>query len=370
MARRFEPDLAVVCELRAEPVAFHQRMRDTPVGPRAARGSAQPAGEVNRPQSREGAGIFLQSSSCWGAGLSGIAGRMAADAVCRAGRLTVWGTGLNSSAHERIKIFPALVLVSLVAQAADWLRFRGPAQDGISRKTGLNAKALEAAERSSGRPTSGTGFSSITIAHGRAYTMGNANATDTISCLDASTGKRSGSILTRRSWPNLCEGGSNATPTVDSDRVFTFSKTGKKRAARCREGHGLFGEKIWRRILAQKKPEWGFSGSVLIEGDLCDLQRQRGGSRSEQKLARSCGNREQERRLFTGDRFLQPRQDRLAIFVAASDAIALNPKTGVVAWTHPWKTSYDINAATRLFPATKSLCHPATTTARRCLGGH
>src|SRR5262245_53960883 len=117
-------------------------------------------------------------------------------------------------------LFPLVVFIS--AQAADWPRFRGPEQNGISPETGLNAKALEGGAKVVWKGNVGTGFASITVANGRVYTMGNTatgDAVDQVWCLDASTGKE----IWKHSYAeelkaNLYEGGPNATPTVDGGR--------------------------------------------------------------------------------------------------------------------------------------------------------
>ena len=89
------------------------------------------------------------------------------------------------------KTIPLVVTIATLvsAQAADWPRFRGPDQNGISKETGLNAKALEGGAKILWKTNIGTGFSSITVANGRVYTMGNVSASDLVSCLDAGTGK-------------------------------------------------------------------------------------------------------------------------------------------------------------------------------------
>jgi outer membrane protein assembly factor BamB len=128
----------------------------------------------------------------------------------------------------------------------------------------------------------GIGFSSVAVVEGRVYTMGHdpvntsdASPTsddkrgrDTVWCLAAD----SGSPMWTHSYScllvdNLHEGGPAATPTVHDGRVYTLSK----------EGH-LFcldaasGDVLWQRMLcddlAVEMPEWGFSGSPLVDGDL------------------------------------------------------------------------------------------------------
>ena len=233
----------------------------------------------------------------------------------------------------------------LSAHAADWPRFRGPDQNGISKEAGLNSKALEGGAKILWKASLGTGFTSITIANGRAYSMGNANATDTIWCLDANTGKE----IWKHSYaealdPNLYEGGPNATPTVDGDRVFTLSKTGK---ALCLDA--AKGTVIWEKDLAKgvgaKKPEWGFSSSPLVEGDNVIYNVGSAGAALNKKTGAVAWKSGAEPSGYSAGVMFNQGKDRLAVMMTARDATALNPVDGKVVWSHPWKTSYDINAA-------------------------
>ena len=73
----------------------------------------------------------------------------------------------------------------------------------------------------------GTGFSSVSIADGKLYTMGHPEDDDVVWCLDAATGAE----VWKFSYPsalvdNLHDGGPAATPTVDGERVYTLGKEG------------------------------------------------------------------------------------------------------------------------------------------------
>ncbi len=124
-------------------------------------------------------------------------------------------------------IIIAVILTYVQAGAADWPGWRGAARNGISSETDLNWHWPPEGPKVLWKGSVGTGFSCVTLAAGRAYTLGNRENVDTVFCLDAETG----SELWRHSYPcrldpKAYEGGPMATPAVDGDRVYTISKFG------------------------------------------------------------------------------------------------------------------------------------------------
>src|ERR1035437_9731964 len=81
------------------------------------------------------------------------------------------------------------LLVGATSTAADWAQWRRPNRDGSSSEKVSAAWPAEG-PKVHWRASVGTGFSSISISHGRAYTMGNTNNEDAIWCFEAGTGKR------------------------------------------------------------------------------------------------------------------------------------------------------------------------------------
>ncbi|HAL04747.1 MAG TPA: alcohol dehydrogenase, partial [Verrucomicrobiales bacterium] len=125
-----------------------------------------------------------------------------------------------------------LAFLADVATAGDWHRWRGPNGNGISDETGWLAKWSDDGPKRLWKAKVGTGFSSITVSDGRAYTMGNSGRgrgkeQDTVFCFDAATGKE----LWSHSYgakldPKYYDGGTSATPTIDGANVYTLSKDG------------------------------------------------------------------------------------------------------------------------------------------------
>jgi outer membrane protein assembly factor BamB len=165
----------------------------------------------------------------------------------------------------------AALLVSSVAVGADWPIYRGPEHNGISQETNWKANWGASGPKVLWRASVGIGFSSITVADGKAYAMGNSGeksgAKDTVYCFDAATGKE---IWTHKYNCPLAakyyEGGTLGTPTVDGDVVYTISKMGQLFCLNAGTGKVVW-EKDMNKELGCKLPTWLFSGSPLVVGD-------------------------------------------------------------------------------------------------------
>jgi len=157
------------------------------------------------------------------------------------------------------------------AMAADWPNWRGPNHNGISSETGWLATWPKDGPKILWERAIGTGFASITVSGDRVYATGNLDDNDVVYCLDAKTGAEI--WKTSYQCPLLAkshEGGPCATPTVDGDAIYTFSKNGD--ALRFEAATGRI---VWHRnvnkALECKPPTWYYASSPLIIGELVIL---------------------------------------------------------------------------------------------------
>ena len=231
-----------------------------------------------------------------------------------------------------------------VANAADWPNWRGPDHNGISSETGWLTAWPEAGPKVLWKAEVGTGFASISVSNGRAYTMGNTKNTDVLYCLDAETGAE----IWKKSYPcrlfaESHEGGPCATPTVEGGAVYTFSKNGD--AIRF---DAATGQVAWHKNLVKelglKPPTWYFAGSALLVGDLVILNAGTYGvalNKADGSLVWQSGKGP------GGYATAVPlgQAGRCVVMPVCREVVALNPQTGKVLWKIPWRTSYDINAA-------------------------
>ncbi len=165
----------------------------------------------------------------------------------------------------------ALAISSGLSQAEDWPQWRGPDHNGVSKEVGWLDKWPDGGPAVSWKASVGLGFSSIVVAHGKAFTMGHADNADSVVCLDADTGKE----IWRHSYPadlgdKYFEGGTTGTPTVDQDRVFTLSRWGD-----CFCFEASIGKIVWSKNVQQETgvriPGWGFSGCPVVFSNLLIL---------------------------------------------------------------------------------------------------
>lgn len=243
-----------------------------------------------------------------------------------------------------VNVFTSLLLVNLCA-ANDWPRWRGPNLNGISNEKGWTTAWPKDGPKQLWKAEVGIGFSSVTVADGRVFTLGNQNETDTVFCFNEKTGKE----LWKHSYacpldPKYYEGGPGSSPTVDGTRVYTLSKRGH---LFCFEAAS--GKVIWQKNLIEElgvqKPEWGFAGSPLVEGDLLVLNAGEAGTalnKSSGKVVWSSGK--DMAGYATPIPYNRGGEHLTAIF-SSKALVGVAVKDGKEHWRFPWVERWKINAA-------------------------
>lgn len=153
------------------------------------------------------------------------------------------------------------------SHALEWPGWRGPRRDGVSRETGLAPSwppgGPPLAWKADGM---GKGFSSVAVASGRIYTLGDRDGAQHLLAFDAENGAL---IWKTRVGPTFADGngGPRGTPSVAGNQVFALATSGDLVAA-----DAMTGNELWRRNLAtdfggKMMSGWGWSESPLIDGD-------------------------------------------------------------------------------------------------------
>lgn len=165
--------------------------------------------------------------------------------------------------------FAALTFLMHPLTGGEWPHWLGPNGDNVVA-AGENFDPDLKNWKISWKKEVGLGYSTITTANGKAYTMGHdGGSKETIYCLDAATGEKiwdfsyEGDLL-----PRMHVGGPNASVTVNGDKAYAVSKDGQVICLDAENGSEIWSVKL-TQLLRMEVPRWGFGSSpVEYQGDL------------------------------------------------------------------------------------------------------
>ena len=178
-------------------------------------------------------------------------------------------TDADRPAAASFRMSDEAAFVAVAAKTDDWPQFRGPGRDGISAETGLLDEWPEA-----GPPLLwqldglGRGYSSVSIAGGTVFTMGDrigADGEEHQYALAFDLETRRELWATRVGPPH--SDGPRCTPTWDAGIVYVLGTSGDLLALQADSG-----QVIWQRNLPEDfggvvMSVWRFSESPLVDGD-------------------------------------------------------------------------------------------------------
>jgi len=234
----------------------------------------------------------------------------------------------------------------------DWPQWRGPNRDGISTETGLLTSWPASGPKVLWRAPSGEGYSGISIANGRGYTMLGKGNDEFLVCFDAANGKEFWRYTVDSQFYNDQGNGPRSTPSVDGNLVFAQGAQSMLVAVRADNG-----QKVWavdlKKEYGARIPTWGVSASPLVEGELVMVDVGGKAGYSVCAFNKASGklvwNSQTDTPGYSAAIAVNSNGARQAIFFTGTAAVSLSPKDGKMFWRHPWQTSYDVNAATPIF---------------------
>jgi len=158
-------------------------------------------------------------------------------------------------------------LVSPSHAADDWPQWRGPNRDGISRESGLlrqwPPEGPPLAWKARGL---GAGYSTVTVADGRIFTLGADNDTESVIALDVVTGQVLWRARSGRLFRDSRGDGPRGAPTVDGNRVYALGGSGDLTALDVATGERIW----WINVLdafGGRNITWGVAESPLVLQD-------------------------------------------------------------------------------------------------------
>jgi len=154
------------------------------------------------------------------------------------------------------------------SDTGSWPQYQGPNRDNISKETGLLNQWPDGGPKLAWQQKGlGEGYSSVSIAEGKIFTMGTQGNQEMLLAMNSSNGKP---IWTRQVsdsvFRNNQGNGPRSTPTVDDDRVYALGANGDLICVGIDQG-----EVVWQKNILREYDgsniEWGISESVLIDGN-------------------------------------------------------------------------------------------------------
>lgn len=166
---------------------------------------------------------------------------------------------------NRISIVILFMYVPLIA--SDWGQWMGPKRDGKSAETGLLKSWPEGGPKRVWTAKGlGMGYSTVTVAGNRVYTMGQEGESQFVVALEAASGKQVWKTPTGAAFSSPQGGGPRSTVMVDGARLYALASDG---TLVCLEAET--GKKVWGLNYMDKfgssNPKWAFSESPLIDGE-------------------------------------------------------------------------------------------------------
>ncbi len=250
-----------------------------------------------------------------------------------------------------------LVSLATTVSAVDWPEWRGRGRQGMWLETGIIQRIPTGGLKVKWRVPVGPGYSGPAIARGRVFLLDHKRTTgsrvsERVVCLDEGTGK----VLWTRNWETDYRGldypnGPRATPTVDDDRVYVLGAMGSLRCLRTADGSEVWSSDFVRDFGASV-PAWGMSSAPVIVG--AKLIAIAGGKGNAKVVAFDKHTGKEIWRALSSDNsepgysqpiYIQNGKSQLVVWHATA-LESLDPETGAVLWSQPFRVTMNTPIAT------------------------
>lgn len=279
------------------------------------------------------------------------------------------GTSFLERAGRWSAVVRGLWAVSLLgwagAWAADWPEWMGAGRDGVWRETGIVERFPAGGPPQRWRVPLGAGYSGPSVAHGRVYVMDRLVPTNAprakspfdtaqipgqerVVCLSARDGRELWTYAYDCPYTVSYAAGPRVTPLVRDGRVYTLGTMGNLACLDAATGRPLW-TRDFKADFGLKVPTWGVSAHPLLVGHqlFCLV----GGEGSVAVAFDARTGRELWRSLSAREPgycppVLHELGGRRQLVVWHAEAVnGLDPATGRVLWTEPWKLNYGMSIA-------------------------
>ena len=255
-------------------------------------------------------------------------------------------TSTNRSCCVLILSIASCCFAPASVRAEDWPQWRGPNRDGKSADTGLLKEWPADGPKPAWKATGlGKGFSNMSVAAGRLFTMGDKDDAGYVMALAPADGKILWATKVGAAGsPDPAEWnhpGPRCTPTVSGDLVFALNAWGEMICVTAADGKEQW-RKDFRKDFGGKPPTWGYSESPLVDGDQVVVTP--GGQAGAMiALDKKTGRLLWQSKDFTDDAhyssivLAEIGGTRQYVQLTAASVVGISPKDGSTLWQAPRK---------------------------------
>lgn len=255
--------------------------------------------------------------------------------------------GGNTSIICSLLVVVGVAFVCDMSTAADWPRYRGPNQDGVTSEGIDRWPPVEL-----WRADLGKGFSQVSVVGGKVYSAGwsSASSEETIFCFDENSSGNNPTPLWTYSYStgSVAYEGTRATPTVDGNSVYMLSAKG--RVVCVNKDTGAY---VWDQTPTGDPPNgltsWGYGSSPLIEGNLVIVNMGGRGLALDKNTGafqwRGSGETASDPAGYASPIAFTRGTQRTVVIFDGDEVLGVDPADGTTLWSFPWSTSYNCHAA-------------------------
>lgn len=255
---------------------------------------------------------------------------------------------------------------ALAAQAADWPQWLGPERDGVWRESRVLTVFPAGGPVIKWRTAVGGGYAGPAVAHGRVYVtdrllaQGAANpanpferssipGTERVLCLEEVSGKVLWQHAYSCPYTISYAAGPRTTPLVSDGKVYTLGAEGHLLCFGASDGRVLWSRDL-KKDYAATTPLWGFAAHPLLDAQrlICLV-----GGPGSLAVAFDKDTGKELWRALDGKEigYCPPTVIRLGgkrqLIIWHPEAVAaLEPETGRVLWSQPWKIQSELSLST------------------------
>ena len=224
-------------------------------------------------------------------------------------------------------------------KTADWPQWRGPGRDAVSTETGLVRAWPESGPKIVWRAKAGAGYSGVSVADGRLFTMWDEGDKQFLVGLDAATGTELWRQPLGAAFSNPYGDGPRSTPLVDEGLVYAIGTSGLLVAADRKTGvpkwqHDLVAE------YAAALPPYGYSSSPLAVDGLVVVEAGGKGTAFlafEKKTGKLAWSTSDDRPAYSSPIAVTLGGVPQIVFWSANGLHAVAADRGAVLWSYPWE---------------------------------